>query len=154
MNKAHKRSFRFYSFEELTKEVLYSILQLRSAVFVVEQNCPYQDMDDLDQQATHLAIFDGKTLIAYARILPPNTAYEGHSSIGRILTKKSHRATGLGRELVKKSIEFCLHNYPRFPVKIMAQCYLINFYRSFDFAVSGEEFLEDGIPHIEMVLDF
>lgn len=148
---ADKLSWKLIKFDQLTNKDLYEILKLRSEVFVVEQDCPYQDMDGFDFQSLHYLISDGKQVVAYSRILPPDTIYPGFSSIGRVVTKMTHRGTGLGRKLVDKSIKFCRSEWPNHPVKIMAQSYLLEFYREFGFSPMGEEFLEDGIPHYYMV---
>lgn len=142
----------YKSFDELTPVELYRILQLRSRVFVVEQNCVYLDTDDKDQQSFHYGGWDGDILVAYVRILPPGLAYENKSSIGRVVSNPDYRGTGAGRLLMKKAIEKTFAAFPGYDIKIGAQLYLFEFYRSFGFEQSGPEYLEDGIPHIEMTL--
>ena len=134
-------------------------MQLRAEVFVVEQNCPYQDADGKDPKSFHLSgslspvLPEGKgepMLIAYARILPPNVSYP-EVSIGRVVSSPSVRGTGAGRELMKQSLIDIDKLFGKVPVKIGAQLYLQKFYESFGFVVSGAEYMEDGIPHIEMI---
>jgi len=138
-------------FTELTTNELYDILWLRSRVFVVEQNCVYLDVDYKDQKSYHLmGTIDGK-LVAYVRILPPGLSFE-EASIGRVLTNPDFRGNGHGIELMKLAINKTLEQYNVKAIRIGAQCYLNNFYQNLGFENSGEEFLEDGIPHIEMVL--
>ena len=139
------------SFTELTSDELYSIMQLRAEVFVVEQNCPYQDADGKDPKSFHLSgtNAEGK-LIAYSRILPSHISYP-EVSIGRVVSSPSARGTGAGRELMKQSLIEIEKLFGSVPVKIGAQLYLQKFYESFGFVVSSAEYLEDGIPHIEMM---
>lgn len=138
-------------FNELQNDELYAILQLRSVVFVVEQNCAYLDLDDKDQDAWHLMGWEADSLVAYTRLLPPGLAFE-EASIGRVVTSPSVRRSGYGRTLMKRSIEECLLLFGKGPIKIGAQRYLENFYQSFGFEVGGSPYLEDGIPHIHMIL--
>lgn len=139
-------------FSELTTRQLYDILQLRSEVFVVEQDCVYQDIDGNDDKAYHVLFYDESTLVAYSRILPPG-AYFDDLSIGRVIVKETHRGQKLGHELMKKSIEFAISQFSKSLIKISAQQYLIKFYESHGFIISGEGYLEDGIPHISMTLE-
>lgn len=138
-------------FSELTAQQIYDILQLRSEVFVVEQDCVYQDIDGHDDKAFHVLFYDKDLLVAYSRILPPG-AYFDELSIGRVIVKETHRSQKLGHELMKVSIEFALTKFPKSMIKISAQQYLIKFYESHGFVISGEGYLEDGIPHIGMKL--
>lgn len=136
-------------FDELTLDELYDILQLRNEVFIVEQNCIYQDLDGKDRSAWHLmAVEDGK-LVAYTRILPPGTSYND-PSIGRVVTSTLKRRSGLGRELMKRSIDVCEKLFGKTSITLSAQMYLQSFYESLGFIITGEEYLEDGIPHIKM----
>lgn len=139
------------TFDELTLMELYRILKLRNEVFIVEQHCPYQDCDDLDQVSLHLQMIDQDHLLAYARIVPPAKAYP-EPSIGRVITRSDTRGKGLGKRIMELAIDQCRSEYPGKPIRIMAQCYLSKFYKGFGFVDQGEEFLEDGLPHIEMVL--
>ncbi len=140
-------------FDKLTTRELYAAMALRQAVFVVEQNCPYLDADGRDQPAHHLFGNDAAgDLVAYTRLIPAGISYEKYASIGRVVTSEKVRGTGLGRELMARSIAACAELFPGQPVKIGAQAHLENFYRSCGFEPTGEAYLEDGIPHIGMVL--
>lgn len=121
----------------------------------MEQNCPYLDADGLDQSAWHLFGWDAAgRLVAYTRLLPLNVPFHGCASIGRVVTAPFARGTGAGREIMQRSIEFCWHLFGAHPIKIGAQSYLLNFYASLGFESTGENYLEDGIPHTKMVLPF
>ena len=136
-------------FEELTPAELYAVLQLRNEVFVVEQNCVFQDADDKDQACFHFMGWQDKTLAAYTRIVPPGLAYK-EPSIGRVIISPRCRRQRLGTELMKFSIEKLIALFGEQDIKIGAQLYLKNFYESFQFKQSSEVYLEDGIEHIEM----
>ncbi|HET9434877.1 MAG TPA: GNAT family N-acetyltransferase, partial [Chitinophagaceae bacterium] len=131
-------------FDALTPHELYAILQLRSEVFGVEQNCVYQDMDNKDQVCFHLMGWQETRLVAYTRLVPPGISYT-EPSIGRVVTSRIVRGSGLGKTLVEKSIAEVLALYGKTPIKISAQFYLKKFYESFDFKQSGEIYDEDGI---------
>ena len=137
-------------FTDLTATELYAILQLRNEVFVVEQDCVYQDLDNKDQPAFHLMAWNDNILCAYTRLIPPGIAY-AEPSIGRVVTKPSERRTGLGKELMKRSLHELEKLYGKQPVRIGAQLYLLAFYQSLGFGQQGEIYDEDGIEHIEMV---
>ena len=137
-------------FDELSTKELYEILQLRSEVFVVEQNCVFLDMDDKDQKCWHVCGWQDQKLVAYTRLVPPGTAYE-QPSIGRVTTSAAVRRTGLGKELMEISIEKTFSIFGKQPIKIGAQLYLKKFYESLGFRQSSEVYLEDGIEHIEMI---
>ena len=139
-------------FNELTPHDLYKILQLRIAVFVVEQNCVFQDADDKDEGCLHLMGFSGRALAAYTRLAPQGYIYK-EASIGRVVTSPAHRGQGLGRELMRHSIEACRSAFGNSPIKIGAQYHLVPFYASLGFHISGEKYLEDGIEHVHMLLD-
>ena len=139
------------SFEELNKAELYQIIQLRIAVFIVEQDCPYPDLDDMDQEAQHLWIEDAGEIVCYLRINPAGTRFV-EPSLGRIVTKKSHRSHGLAEVLIKKAIDLVCKSESK-AIRISAQCYLEKYYEKFGFIKNSEEYLEDGIPHIEMLKD-
>lgn len=145
-------NFRCKPFHELTALQLYAIMALRQEVFVVEQNCPYLDADGKDIKCWHLMGYDddGK-LIAYARLIPKGVSYENFSSIGRIATAASVRRTGAGRALMKAAMAEMAQQFAGDSIKISAQTYLREFYESYGFVVSGDEYLEDGIPHFPMV---
>jgi ElaA protein len=137
-------------FDELSNIDLYSILRLRAEVFVVEQNCPYQDADGKDLKSLHLMGRDENgNLITYARIVPPGVSFT-EVSIGRVVSAPKLRGTGAGKALMTMSIEVINQKYGTAPIRIGAQLYLKKFYESFGFIQISEEYLEDNIPHIEM----
>ena len=141
----------FKSFDELTNEELYAVLKLRFEVFVIEQNCLDIDPDGKDKVSMHLMLEDDGKIIGCARILPPKVSYD-EPSIGRIALDKSYRGTGLGREIVQKCIDF-IHNIMKIrEIRISGQEYLLNFYKSFGFVVTKGPYLEDKIPHYQMLL--
>jgi len=137
-------------FDELGTAALYRILQLRQAVFVVEQNCVYQDLDGIDPVSWHLGCWEGEELLAYTRLVPPGVSY-AEPSIGRVLTAARVRRSGLGRELMQRSLDEAARLFGRVALQIGAQKYLRRFYESLGFEVVGPEYLEDGIPHLHMV---
>ena len=137
-------------FEELTPYQLYAILRLRNEVFVVEQNCVFQDADDKDQDACHLMGFADNKLVAYTRLVPPGIGYK-EPSIGRVVTSPSVRGSGAGRELMQQSIYHCYNLFGEVPIKIGSQLYLKKFYESFGFRQISDVYLEDGIEHIYML---
>lgn len=139
-------------FDQLTTTELYAILQLRSEVFVVEQNCVYQDIDGKDKKSNHLMAWHNDSLVAYTRLVPLGISFE-EASIGRVITSPFYRGLGIGITLLEKSIEQILATYQTDKIRIGAQLYLKKFYEGFGFVAEGDEFLEDGIPHIEMVLE-
>ena len=141
------------SFEELTKSELYAILRLRVEVFVVEQDCPYQELDDWDQVARHFFIRNqSDAIIATLRVCPPDTRYAS-ASFGRVVVKEINRNEGLGKVLMTKALNWLRGNYANCSVQISAQTYLKKFYERFGFEQVGEGYLEDGIPHIGMILN-
>lgn len=147
-------TFTCLPFDELSPRSLYEILALRQEVFVVEQNCPYQDCDGKDLRSWHLeGRDDSGKLICYTRLLPAGVAYEGFVSIGRVVSSPSARGTGAGKILMEKSIETCRQLFGNQAIKIGAQTYLLKFYEGFGFRSTGEEYLEDGIPHTKMILN-
>jgi ElaA protein len=137
-------------FQELTPHVLYEILRLRSEVFVLEQQCLYQDIDRLDYQSFHLCGYAGNVLVAYARILPAGVAYP-EVSIGRVITSPAHRRNGFGILLMQQALLQINQMYGAVPVKIGAQQYLKRFYESFGFEDLNQPYMEDGIPHMYML---
>lgn len=138
-------------FEELSPYELYKIIQLRIEIFAVEQNCVYQDCDDRDQGSFHFTCWGENKLIAYTRIMPPGLAYS-EPSIGRVITSQSVRGTGLGKELMERSILLCRELFGNIPVTISAQLYLKRFYESLGFVQVTEPYEEDHILHIKMHL--
>ena len=143
-------SWQCKTFSELTNEELYKILQLRIEVFIVEQNCSYQDCDNKDLKAYHFTAWDNNTLLAYTRLLPKGVSYPDVVSIGRVITAQSARGQNLGKQLMIKSIENIYSLFGKVPIKISAQLYLKRFYESFSFVQKGDAYLEDGIEHIAM----
>jgi ElaA protein len=138
-------------FEALTLTELYALLQLRSEVFVVEQACAFQDLDGQDQAATHLLGYtETGELAAYTRLFGAGISYP-EASIGRVVTSPKFRRYGLGRALMRQSIETVETLFGHQPIQIGAQLYLKEFYESFGFQQQGEGYLEDGIPHIHMI---
>jgi len=142
-------NWRYTAFNELSVAALYAIMQLRNEVFVVEQNCVYQDADDKDFKSYHLTGWDGDRLVAYCRILPPGISYPS-ASIGRVVTSPLYRKTGCGRSLMLKAIVKTLSQFTCSKITISAQFYLTDFYESLGFTAFGEIYLEDNISHIEM----
>jgi ElaA protein len=140
------------NFDQLNPYELYDLLRLRSEVFVVEQNCVFLDMDNLDQHCIHLLGYDGSKLMAYTRIVPPGLIYK-EASIGRVVTSSSVRYTGAGKKLMEQSIITLYKLFGSIPIKIGAQLYLKKFYESFGFVQMNEVYLEDGIEHIHMLRD-
>jgi len=140
-----------YRFDELSAQQLYELLRLRAEVFIVEQQCVYQDLDNKDQQSLHLLGYHEETLVAYARILPPGLSYP-ESSIGRVVTSPLTRKKGFGKALMREAIRLCLHSYQGTCIRISAQEYLLAFYGELGFETVGVPYLEDGIPHVEMIL--
>lgn len=146
-------TFSCLHFDELPTKTLYEILALRQEVFVVEQNCLYQDCDGKDLRSWHLMGRDeAGNLICYTRLLPKGLAYEDFVSIGRVVSAPAARGTGAGKILMEESIKRCHQLFGNQAIKIGAQTYLLKFYEGFGFVSTGEEYLEDGIPHTKMIL--
>lgn len=147
-------TFLCLPFNALSPYQLYEIMALRQEVFVVEQNCPYQDCDGKDLHSWHLMGHDaaGK-LVCYTRLLPEGLSYQGYTSIGRVVSSPAARGTGIGKILMRESIQKCRELFGNQAIKIGAQSYLLAFYESFGFVSTGEEYLEDGIPHTKMTLE-
>lgn len=138
-------------FNDLSVHELYAILQLRTEVFVVEQQCVFQDMDDKDQSSLHLCAWLNGKVVAGTRLVPPGLAYP-EPSIGRVVTSSAVRGLKLGRELMERSITACFEAFGKQNIQIGAQQYLHRFYGSLGFEQTGEPYLEDGIWHIHMLL--
>ena len=138
------------SFNELTKQELYEILRLRSEIFVVEQNCVYQDIDNKDQKALHVIGTNHTTIVAYTRIFRKGD-YAEQASIGRVLVKKTERKHGYGIAIMKASIEAVEEHFGETTIHVSAQLYLECFYSSLGFDQVGDGYLEDNIPHIGMI---
>ena len=145
-------TWKIKPFADLSLSELYSILELRSLVFVVEQNCVYQDIDNKDQKAIHLlGEIDGK-LVAYARLFDAGIYFE-NTSIGRVIVHSEARAQKLGHQLIQKSIEQIKNLFDKEQITISAQLYLQKFYESHGFVATSEVYLEDDIPHVEMKIE-
>ena len=140
----------FKKFNELSSHELYAIMQLRNEVFVVEQNCVYQDADKKDPFCYHLMGWLDDILVAYSRIIPPGVAFP-EPSIGRVVTSPSARGGGIGKELMEQSINEASTLFGTSSIKIGAQFYLLNFYSNLGFRQTSAIYLEDGIEHVEMV---
>lgn len=139
------------SFDLLSTQELYALFALRMEVFVVEQNCPYQDADGKDLKSSHVfGVNDKGEVVACSRIVAPGVSYS-EVSIGRVATSLSVRGTGVGRELMHNSILAIEEKYGSVAIRISAQSYLKLFYESLGFVKVGEEYFEDNIPHIEML---
>lgn len=138
------------TFKELSIDELYAILQLRSEVFVVEQNCVYQDIDNKDQKAIHIMGYKNDQLVAYTRLFKPDDYFE-NASIGRVLVKAGERHLRYGYDIMEASIKVIEETYKETKIKISAQTYLKRFYNNLGFEEVGEPYLEDGIPHIGML---
>ena len=138
-------------FTGLSANELYAILHLRSAVFVVEQNCVFQDADNKDQSSFHLMGWEDTGLVAYTRLVPPGVVYN-EASIGRVVTAITARGSGIGRMLMQRSIDECRKLFGEGVIRIGAQLYLKEFYGSLGFIPTGGIYPEDGIEHIQMLL--
>ena len=139
------------TFDQLSARELYQILMARNAIFVVEQACAYQEIDGNDIESYHLALRDGENLVAYARLLPAGIKYD-RPSIGRIIVNEAYRGDGIARELVTKSIAIMIDHWKVEQIKLQAQTYLRHFYQSFGFEETSEDYLDDGIPHVDMLM--
>ncbi|WP_343988555.1 GNAT family N-acetyltransferase [Kangiella japonica] len=138
---------------ELDKSELYQLLKLRAEVFVVEQECAYQDVDGQDPDALHLLAADEKqSLIAYARLYDTQIEGKDYIAIGRVCTAEAFRGQGISRQLMEQAISYIESNQKK-PITVSAQAYLEQFYQSLGFATVSEPYLEDGIPHIRMIKD-
>lgn len=146
-------SFQVKHFNELSSPELYAILKLRFDVFVIEQNCIYNELDDIDQHSYHVFLMEGEKCLATSRLIPAGPKHQTATSIGRVCTALEFRRTNLGKELMKFSIEKLESLFPGFPIKIGAQKYLEAFYNSFGFVTITEPYDEDGIMHIDMLRD-
>ncbi|WP_179134102.1 GNAT family N-acetyltransferase [Halobacillus massiliensis] len=137
-------------FDDLTKRELYTILRIRTQVFVVEQNCPYEEVDGRDEECTHIWKEDNGDIVAYCRIVPPEKPDE-YYSIGRVLVTQEARGKGYGRKLMNTAL-MTLYEWEVSAVQLHGQEYLRDFYRSFGFEEVTDVYLEDNIPHVDMVL--
>ncbi|KJD34051.1 GNAT family acetyltransferase [Tamlana nanhaiensis] len=138
------------TFNQLTTSELYNLLQLRSEAFVVEQDCVYQDIDYKDQKAIHILGIKNEKIVAYTRIFKPGDYFE-KASIGRVVVAQNERKHKYGYDIMKASIATVSNYFNETEIKISAQCYLKKFYNNLGFNEIGEEYLEDGIPHVAML---
>ena len=143
-------TYNIKQFNQLNLNQLYDLLQLRSEVFVVEQNCVYQDLDGKDEKALHVLGYVEDELVAYTRLFKPGDYFD-EASIGRVVVKDNYRKFGYGYDIMNTSIDAVKHYYNTNNIRISAQCYLKQFYSNLKFKVEGEEYLEDGIPHVNML---
>jgi ElaA protein len=139
------------SFFELTAEQVYDLMKLRQDVFVIEQNCIYEDFDGYDKKAMHFLIYSEDNLAAYSRIFEPDIKYSNESSIGRIIVSKEYRGGALGKELIKGSIQYCLQEFPNKTIRIEAQAPLKDYYSKLGFRPDSEIYQVDDIDHIQMI---
>ena len=151
MNAANDIHWTCKPFEQLSPKELYAVLQLRNEVFVVEQNCIFQDADDKDQESWHLMGWLDNRLAGYTRLVPAGVSYK-EASIGRVVSFPKMRKLGIGRILMEKSIEMLYLLWNKQPIRIGAQVYLKKFYESFGFQQCSDVYIEDNIEHIHMIL--
>lgn len=145
-------NFKVKKFSELSLAELYQLLELRSEVFVVEQNCVYQDVDGKDQKALHVLGYNNEELVAYTRIFNAGDYFDT-ISFGRVVVSPKARSNGYGHTLIKETIKAITTTFEASPITISAQTYLKDFYELYGFQQQGDEYLEDGIPHIKMIKD-
>ena len=152
-NQAIEYQLKYCAFHELSNLELYDVLKLRTDVFVVEQNCPYPELDNLDQEAMHLLLSDkvGERLGAYLRVFYPKKQLL-HARIGRVVVSEEYRKKGYGKMIMQQAIDIIQEKHPQSPIKIAAQTYLLAFYQSFGFKALGNTYIEDGIEHVDMLL--
>ena len=145
-----KKVWKVKKFDELTVPELYQIIKARVDIFVVEQDCPYPDLDDYDQKALHLWVEEDGVVLAYCRIFPKGIKYN-ETSLGRVLTTEQGRGKGLGKNLISYAVQIIENRLKTSEIRISAQDYLLHFYESFGFVDTGKKYLEDNIPHTEML---
>ena len=143
-------SFDIKTYDQLSKDELYDLLQLRAEVFVVEQDCPYQDVDGKDKKAVHVLGYKEGKLVAYTRIFKQGDYFK-NASIGRVVVSKDQRQFGYGYDLMNASVQAVEKLFRTNTIEISAQTYLKKFYNNLDFVEVGDSYLEDDIPHIKMV---
>jgi len=147
----NKSNFIWHDFNSISKDELYDVLSLRQRVFIIEQDCFYEDLDYSDQDANHLLLYKDNKLIAYSRVFPPGIKYDA-ASIGRIVTDLDYRGKGYGKIITQESIQFLKNNFPESDISISAQYRLVDFYENLGFEREGNIYLEDDIDHIKMTL--
>lgn len=143
--------WKTYRFDDFTARELYGVLKLRVDVFVVEQNCPYPELDNLDQQSIHLLYRENGEVLAYARLVPAGVKYE-LPSIGRVIVRDDARGRGLAKQLLERSIDYIVGEWQAQAIQLQGQVYLQEFYQSFGFQPISDSYDEDGIPHVDMKL--
>ncbi|GIO27157.1 GNAT family N-acetyltransferase [Ornithinibacillus bavariensis] len=141
------------SFNELTVQELYGILKARTDIFVVEQECPYPELDNYDQKSLHYYLTVEGEIAAYVRLLPKGLVYKETPAIGRVLVVEKFRSRGYAREIMENALHIIDEKWQESSVRIQAQAYLKGFYESLGFQQISSEYLEDGIPHIDMLLE-
>lgn len=144
--------WKLKKFDDLSADELYEILRLRSEVFVVEQDCVYQDMDGKDKCAYHLFLMDNDMAIAVLRILPEDVSYD-EPAIGRVIVKKSQRGKGIAKKMMIEAIDFIIKVWGKRRIRLSGQAYLSDFYTGLGFRKVSDEYLEDGIPHFEFLYE-
>lgn len=142
--------WKIKTFDEFTVPELYQVLKARVDVFVVEQNCPYLDLDDYDQKAVHIWAEENGKVLAYCRVFDKGIKYH-ETSIGRVLTTENARGKSLGKLLIQYAVETIENRFHTPEIRISAQDYLLKFYAGFGFEDTGKKYLEDDIPHTEML---
>ena len=147
----NKTRFIWRNFDSISKEELYDVLSLRQRVFIIEQDCFYEDLDYSDQEANHLLLYKDNKLIGYSRVFAPGIKYDA-ASIGRIVTDLGFRGKGYGKDITQESIQFLKNNFPGSDISISAQYRLVGFYEDLGFEREGSVYLEDDIDHIKMTL--
>ena len=143
--------WKTYRFDDFTARELYGVLKLRVDVFVVEQNCPYPELDNLDQQSIHLLYRENGEVLAYSRLVPAGVKYE-LPSIGRVIVRDDARGRGLAKQLLERSIDYIVGEWQAQAIQLQGQVYLQEFYQSFGFQPISDSYDEDGIPHVDMKL--
>jgi ElaA protein len=145
--------FEIKEFEDLTTAQLYKIIKARIDIFVVEQNCPYEECDNKDYDSIHIFSEENNKIIAYLRIIPAGISYQ-EPSIGRVLVNKEYRRQGIAKKIMYLALEYINNNFETNYIRISAQKYLLNFYENIGFKKVSEEYLKDGIPHYEMLYKY
>ncbi|RLA03873.1 MAG: GNAT family N-acetyltransferase [Gammaproteobacteria bacterium] len=138
-------------FQDLSNDQLYQLLKLRQDVFILEQQCFYPDMDDLDSDCIHLLGYQNNELVAYLRLIPAEFHDSGNIALGRIIAKSTQRGSGLGKAMMTEAMDYLQKHFPEQDVQMSAQDHLQKFYNNFGFSSVAEAYDEDGIPHIMML---
>tara|TARA_B100000614_G_scaffold253895_1_gene268415 strand:+ start:813 stop:1280 length:468 start_codon:yes stop_codon:yes gene_type:complete len=149
LNNSRDFQWKCLGFRELNSHQLHQILKMRQQIFIIEQKCIYEDIDEFDKVSHHIQAINNGKLLAYSRVLPAGSLY-AEVSIGRVMVSKTHRNRGLGRKLMQKSHEWCESNYRHCPIRLNAQYYLESFYHSFHYQTVSKPYDDEGVLHIEM----